>query len=409
MNYNDVSVKNIEFTIQGDKKNYFGFLKINDQDFKTVLNFKNYDNTIYCLGNCNLQNLNNFFKSPKRIDIKNDINIKIKTDTNDIVTIFNNNFFKFGNANFSLKFLKTDFIHEKKFFKINLFSDFLDIKIYDIPEKIKDVKNIFLRFCENLYNWSENKELKISKDPNFKIPFYINIKNDNLFSLINQDINCGNTNIYGEFLNIEGKKILNFNIDKIKNIKIGDKNLTNTDFNFSIGLNEKKKLPTIGLLCEIDKVELPDFYIDNIICKIESQNEKINTNLSLQNNIFKFACNLKAFFKDEKIIFDLRDENSSCSLNSWKLCNDGCVKIASKNISVENLSFEKNQMNFIFDYNLDLNSTGWKNKFLLQIKNVKLENWKKYITNEIKGILNGKIKKITPRSLIFILISMIYE
>jgi hypothetical protein len=75
------------------------------------------------------------------------------------------------------------------------------------------------------------------------------------------------------------------------------------------------------------------------------------------------------------------------------LNNEGFIKITNKNISVENLTFGKNQMNFICDYDLNLDSTGWKNKFLLQIKNVKIENWKKYIKDEIKGFLNGKIKK----------------
>ncbi|MDR2402031.1 MAG: hypothetical protein LBD32_01005, partial [Cytophagales bacterium] len=294
LNYMDVNIKDIKCTIQGDEKNYFGFLKIDDKNLKTSLNFKNYDDIICCLGHCDLQNLNQFFKSEKNIIIKNDIDIKIKTKTNDISAIFSNNFLKFGANDFNLKTLKTDFERKKFFFTLNLFSDFGDIKIYDIPENVKDVKNIFLQFWENLYNWTENRELKISKDPNFKIPFYVNLKDDKIFSLLGQDVSCGCTNFYGEFLNVEGEKILTLNTDKIRNIKIEDKNFTNTDFSLTIGLNEKKNLPIFNVFCEIDKADSKDFFVDNIIFKIESQDKSINTHLTLKNNIFKFALNLKS-------------------------------------------------------------------------------------------------------------------
>lgn len=391
VNYNDVNINDVEFNVYGDEKKYEGVLRSLDNNLKVDLNFKNYDNNIFCSGKCDLQNLNKIWGEEKKIDIKNEINVKIKKDRVDAV--FNNNYLKIDDVTFDFKFLKTNFNKEGKHFHINIFSDILDFKVYDIPENYQEIKGSFIRFCQNLYNWSENKPMTIANDPNFKIPFYINIKDGKTFKFFSQAIICDNTNIYGDFVHTNGKKFFNINIDKIENIQILEQSFKNTDLYIMVGLNEKLKIPIININCEIDKVNFKNFYADNIICKIVSHGKNINTNLSLKSNMFKFDWDVKSFFEDGKIIFDLQDENSTCSFNSWMMEKNGCIKVAFTDISIENLAFVKNKMSFICDFKLAKKEEVWKDEFSLQIKNANVENWKKLLPYDVKGVINGDIKK----------------
>ena len=389
--YNDVKVNNIEINLQRDGKSYSGVCNVNDENLKTNLNFKSYDNNIICSGSCDLQGIDRFYKGEDKVNIKNDFNIKVKKDK--IRADFNNNFLKIGDIDLNLKILQSNFYKEGKLSQFNIFSDILDFKVYDIPEKGLAFKDIFLQFCENLYNLAENKPIKISKDPNFKIPFYINVKDSNIFQLFHQPIVIDNINIYGDFIHRNGKKFLNLNIDKIENINVKDKELKNFNLYITIGLNEKNKLPILDISCEIDKVIYQDFSTDSILCKVKSKGKDINTNLDLKNDYVKFRWNVKSFFEDGKIIFDLQDEDSQCTLNDWQMEKKGCLKLTNKNISIEDLTFEKNGMLLICNYDLTRQAKKWNDKFFFQIKNIDIENWNEYTKYDIKGVLNGEIKK----------------
>ncbi len=392
VNYNNVEINNIDLKLQGDNNNYYsGLCNIDDKDLKTNLKFKNYDHDIIFLGNINLRNLNKFYGGEKKIDIKNEVRVKVKKDK--IRANFNNNSIKIDDVNLNLKSLQTNFYKEDKFSQFNIFSDILDLKVYDIPENGHVFKDIFLQFLDNLNNWVENKPLKISKDPNFKIPFYIHVKDNNIFQLFKQSIIIDYVNIYGDFVHANGKKFFNLNVDKIENIKIQDHNLNNTNLGIKIGLDENKKLPIIDLTCEIDKVFYKNFATDNILFQIQSHEKDINTNFSFKNNYVTFNWDVKSFFDKGKIILDLQNEDSQCTLNDWKMEKKGCIKLTNKNISVENLTLGKNKMFLVCDYDLSRQGNRWDDKFFFQIKNIDIGNWNEYIEYDIKGILNGEIKK----------------
>ena len=186
---------------------------------------------------------------------------------------------------------------------------------------------------------------------------------------------------------------MNLNIDKIENINVKDKELKNFNLCITIGLNEKKKLPILDISCEIDKVIYQDFSTDSILCKVKSKGKDINTNLNFKNDYVKFRWNVKSFFEDGKIIFDLQDEDSQCTLNDWQMEKKGCLKLTNKNISIEDLTFAKNGMLLICNYDLTRQAKNWNDKFFFQIKNIDIENWNEYTKYDIKGVFNGEIKK----------------
>lgn len=393
LQYNDVDIKNIDSTIQGTKDHFDGSLQIDDENFKTNLNIKNYDDTIYCFGHLDLKNLDTVLKTKGKIDIKNDVDVKIKIKTNDINVLCNNNVIAFRNSILDVKNLKAHIERDNKYFQISLFSDFLDIKIQNIPDNFKSIANDIAHFYENLIHWIKKEPISDYQFTNCQIPFFINLKNDKIFSLLKSNIKCDKTNIYGEYLNVNNKNFLNLNVDKIQNLEILDNSLINSEIYVTLGFNNDKKIPIVNLLCEIDKISTDGIYIDNIFTKISSHDDKIKIDLSLQNNIFKLICALDAFFKDGEIIFDLTNKNNSSKFNKWTLVNDGFISIGNKNIVIKNIKFVKNDMYFVGNYNLDFGETGWENRFLLQAQNIKLQNYKKYIRSDIDGIINGKIKK----------------